>query len=57
MADSDFQPNVLDKFLLADMLNSRPEFESAEFADGELKAVIDNEYLHETVAEDSGISM
>ena len=39
------------------MLNSRPEFESAEFADGELKAVIDNEYLHETVAEDSGISM
>ena len=49
----DFQPNVLDKFLLADMLNARPEFESVEYTDGELNAVISGEYL----ANDSGEEM
>ena len=49
----DFQPNVLDKFLLADMLNTRPEFESVEYTDGELNAVISGEYL----ANDSGEEM
>ena len=43
--ENDFQPNVLDKYLLAEMLNNRPEFESAEYADGELNAVISGEYL------------
>lgn len=49
----DFQPNVLDKFLLADMRNTRPEFESVEYTDGELNAVISGEYL----ANDSGEEM
>lgn len=49
----DFQPNVLDKFLLADMLNTRPEFESVEYTDGELNAVISGEHL----ANDSGEEM
>ena len=49
----DFQPNVLDKFLLADMLNTRPEFESVEYTDGELNAVISGENL----ANDSGEEM
>jgi len=53
----DFQPNVLDKFLLADMLNSRPEFKSAEQADGELIAVIAGEYIDESVGEESGLVM
>ena len=43
--ENDFQPNVLDKYLLAEMLNNRPEFESAEYADGELNAVISGESL------------
>ena len=49
----DFQPNVLDKFLLADMLNTRPEFESVEYTDGEINAVISGENL----ANDSGEEM
>lgn len=52
--EDDFQPNVLDKILLADMLNSRPEFKSVEYADGELTAVIADEYLDESVGEESG---
>lgn len=55
--EDDFQPSVLDKTLLADMLNSRPEFKSAEYADSELKAVISDEYLVESIGEESGISM
>ena len=56
--ENDFQPNVLDKFLLADMLNSRPEFESVEYADGELNAVISGEYLaNGSEDEMSGITM
>lgn len=31
--ENDFQPNVLDKYLLAEMLNNRPEFESVEYTD------------------------
>lgn len=54
----DFQPNVLDKFLLADMLNARPEFESVEYTDGELNAVISGEYLTNGSGEGmSGITM
>ena len=53
----DFQQNVLDKFLLADMLNSRPEFKSAEYADGELIAVIAGEYIDESVGEESELVM
>jgi len=53
----DFQPNVLDKFLLIDMLNTRPEFKSAEYADGELIAVIAGEYIDESVGEESGLVM
>lgn len=53
----DFQPNVLDKILLSDMLNSRPEFESVEYADGELNAVIAEEYHEEAIGEESGMSM
>ena len=54
----DFQPNVLDKFLLADMLNTRPEFESVEYTDGELNAVISGEYLTNGSEEEmSGITM
>lgn len=54
----DFQPNVLDKFLLADMLNTRPEFESVEYTDGELNAVISGEYLTNGSGEEmSGITM
>lgn len=54
----DFQPNVLDKFLLADMLNARPEFESVEYTDGELNAVISGEYLANDSGEEmSGITM
>lgn len=54
----DFQPNVLDKFLLADMLNARPEFESVEYTDGELNAVISGEYLTNGSGEElSGITM
>ena len=56
--EKDFQPNVLDKFLLADMLNSRPEFESVEYADGELNAVISGEHLTNGSEEEmSGITM
>ena len=56
--ENDFQPNVLDKFLLADMLNSRPEFESVEYADGELNAVISGEHLTNGSEEEmSGITM
>lgn len=55
--EDDFQPNVLDKMLLADMLNSRPEFKSAEYEDGELKAVIADEYLDESIEAEPGISM
>ena len=55
--ENDFQPNVLDKILLADMLNSRPEFKSAEYADGELIAVIAGEYIDESVGEESGLVM
>lgn len=54
----DFQPNVLDKFLLVDMLNTRSEFESVEYTDGELNAVISGEYLTNGSGEEmSGISM
>lgn len=53
----DFQLNVLDKILLADMLNTRPEFKSAEYADGELIAVIAGEYIDESVGEESGLVM
>ena len=53
----DFQPNVLDKFLLIDMLNTRPEFKSAEYADGELIAVIAGEYIDESVGEESELVM
>ena len=54
----DFQPNVLDKFLLVDMLNTRPEFESVEYTDGELNAVISGEYLTNGSGEEmSGITM
>lgn len=54
----DFQPNVLDKFLLADMLNTRPEFESVEYTDGELNAVISGEYLTNGIGEEmTGITM
>ena len=55
--ENDFQPNVLDKYLLAEMLNNRPEFESAEYADGELNAVISGEYLTNDSEEMSGITM
>ena len=56
--ENDFQPNVLDKYLLAEMLNNRPEFESAEYADGELNAVISGEYLTNGREEErSGITM
>ena len=56
--ENDFQPNVLDKYLLAEMLNNRPEFESAEYADGELNAVISGEYLTNGSEEEmSGIPM
>ena len=56
--ENDFQPNVLDKYLLAEMLNNRPEFESAEYADGELNAVISGEYLTAGSEEEmSGITM
>ena len=56
--ENDFQPNVLDKYLLAEMLNNRPEFESAEYADGELNAVISSEYLTNGSEEEmSGITM
>ena len=53
----DFQQNVLDKFLLIDMLNTRPEFKSAEYADGELIAVIAGEYIDESVGEESELVM
>ena len=54
----DFQPNVLDKFLLADMLNARPEFESVEYTDGEINAVISGEHLTNGSGEEmSGITM
>lgn len=54
----DFQPNVLDKFLLVDMLNTRPEFESVEYTDEELNAVISGEYLTNGSGEEmSGITM
>ena len=55
--ENDFQPNVLDKILLADMLNNRPEFKSVEYADGELNAVIADEYCDESIGEESGMSM
>ena len=56
--ENDFQPNVLDKYLLAEMLNNRPEFESAEYADGELNAVISREHLTNGSEEEmSGITM
>lgn len=56
--ENDFQPNVLDKYLLAEMLNNRPEFESVEYADGELNAVISGEYLTNGSEEEmSGITM
>lgn len=55
--ENDFQPNVLDKYLLAEMLNNRPEFDSAEYADGELNAVISGEYLTNDSEEMSGITM
>ena len=55
--ENDFQPNVLDKYLLAEMLNNRPEFDSAECADGELNAVISGEYLTNDSEEMSGITM
>lgn len=53
----DFQPNVLDKFLLADMLNARPEFESVEYTDGELNAVISGDLTNGSEEEMSGITM
>ena len=55
--ENDFQPNVLDRILLADMLNNRPEFKSVEYTDGELNAVIANEYCDEAIDEESGMSM
>ena len=55
--ENDFQPNVLDKILLADMLNDRPEFKSVEYADGELNAVIADEYCDEAIDEEAGMSM
>ena len=55
--ENDFQPNVLDKILLADMLNNRPEFKSVEYADGELNVVIADEYCDEAIGEESGMSM
>ena len=55
--ENDFQPNVLDKILLADMLYNRPEFKSVEYADGELNAVIADEYCDEAIGEESGMSM
>lgn len=56
--ENDFQPNVLDKILLADMLNCRPEFESVGCEDGELNAVISGEYrTNESEEEMSGITM
>jgi len=42
---------------LADMLNNRPEFKSVECADGELNAVIADEYCDESIGEESGMSM
>lgn len=55
--ENGFQPNVLDKILLSDMLNDRPEFKSVEYADGELNAVIADEYCDEAIGEESGMSM
>ena len=43
--------------VLADMLNNRPEFKSVEYADGELNAVIADEYCDEAIGEESGMSM
>ena len=48
---------MLDKILLSDMLNDRPEFKSVEYADGELNAVIADEYCDEAIGEESGMSM
>ena len=42
---------------LADMLNNRTEFKSVEYADGELNAVIADEYCDESIGEESGMSM
>lgn len=39
------------------LLNSRPEFKSVEYADGELNAVIADEYCDEAIGEESGMSM
>lgn len=36
---------------------NRPEFKSVEYADGELNAVIADEYCDESIGEESGMSM
>ena len=43
--ETDFQPNVLDKYLLVDMLNERPEFKSVEYDDGALVMKLSDEYV------------
>lgn len=43
--ETDFQPNVLDKYLLIDMLNERPEFKSVEYDGGALVMKLSDEYV------------
>lgn len=44
-AEYDFQPNILDKNLLADMLEERPELISAEYNDGAFVMEINKDYI------------
>lgn len=42
--ETEFQPNVLDKYLLVDMLNERPEFKNVEYDSGALVMSLNDEY-------------
>lgn len=57
--EESFCPNVLDKYLLVDMLGERPEFKFAAHENGELKLRLSEDYISEGICEDetSGICL
>ena len=43
--ETEFQPNILDKYLLVDMLNERPEFKDVEYDNGALVMKLNDSYI------------
>ena len=57
--EESFCPNVLDKYLLVDMLGERPEFDFVAYENGELKVRLSKDYISEGICDEeaSGICL